>query len=691
MLSIDPAGLRGSGRGRVALACACLVACAGARAAETVSFSVGDDDRVRIEVPSASDRYHVLYYRADAAATEYPVAIHPGREGTVTLTEPLRVGSTGSYRVATFSNSAPGDADGDGTDDLVELGRANPGDRAPLNKAGSVRSDQGATAIPNLATFQSLSYYGPNRRSERHLEGVEYIKFLVLDVTQPDAALYFQNTNTYDAHYTFGRDVLGLTRRTTMPWPNMRGEIIYHPHLVAPNGEAGTFRYRFQSFDRWSFRWVARVHELLAASMPFLRNNAVYHPMPRAMEKYWREKASYDASRVPVYLEGDLGRSVFRPLNAAVGYGLLRVVDGERPTFRDIAILRRLPNELSAVAGVISLQRQTPLSHVNLRAVQDGVPNAYLGNALDDPAVAGLVGRYVRFEVSTDPELRFTWTDATGGTVERAGFSLTEASAADVAAHHAARRPAAAQTPARNLTVTAYRALSAIAFADADAFGVKAANLAVLRAMALADVEVPDGYAVPFHYYDAFMRHNGFYDDVDALLADRVPGRHRGARCRAQEAPAAHPERRRADADGDVARSAPGLVPGRHVDPLPVEHQQRGPAGVQRRRAVRLRDPQAGRGRAVEVGEAGVREPVEPARVRGAGVPPGGPQGGGDGRAAAPELPTREVQRGGGVGRPGVRHGGQLLRQRPGRRGAGHQPVVGGGAGGAAAGRGGGG
>ena len=68
--------------------------------------------------------------------------------------------------------------------------------------------------------------------------------------------------------------------------------------------------------------------------------------------------------------------------------------------------------------------------------------------------------------------------------------------------------------------MTTYRALGSVAFANADAFGVKAANLATLRTFALADVEVPDGYALPFHYYDEFMKHNGFYADVDALLAD---------------------------------------------------------------------------------------------------------------------------------------------------------------------------
>ena len=246
----------------------------------------------------------------------------------------------------------------------------------------------------------------------------------------------------------------------------------------------------------------------MAVSMPFLRNSLVYYPRPgHASARYQREKAQYNESRVPVYLEGHFyRRSVFRPLNAAVGYGLLRILErGERPTFKDVAILRRLPNELPAVAGVITLERQTPLSHVNLRAVQDGVPNAYIGNALDNPQIAALIGKYVRFEVSADGA---------------GSYSIAEATAAQVARHHAARRPRTAQTPARDLSATTYRDLDAIGFADADAFGVKAANLAVLRTLGLADVDVPDGYALPFYFYHEFMRHNGFYADVDALLAD---------------------------------------------------------------------------------------------------------------------------------------------------------------------------
>ncbi len=522
-------GRRGTGWRRFGAAVACCAA-AGVGQAQTdggtVSFSVGDDDRVRIEVPSATDRYHVLYYRAspDDALTEDAVAVHPGKEGSVILSEPLRAGSGGAYRVATHSTGAAGDVDGDGTDDLTELGHAEAGARAPLNGAESIPIGDGAVAIPDMATFQRLSFQGHREVWDEHLGELEHIKFIVSYFQRPRAAVHFMNSNRWSAHLNFWLYALRWDRFELYRPNHLLGEITYFPNVVGPGGEVGTFRYQYQPHNSWSFNWVARGHELIAASMPFLRNNLVYHPAAGpGLERYEAQKAKYDASRVPVYLDEDLFEaSVFSPLNAAVGYGLLRVFDGsERPTFKDVALLRRIPNELPAVGGVISLDRQTPLSHVNLRAIQDGVPNAYIGNALDDPAIAALVGKYVRFEVAANPQTRFEWTDPnTGEAVSRAGFSITESTVDEVAAHHAARRPDAAQTPPRNLAATTYSDLDGIVFNDSDTFGVKAANLAVLRTLALPDVAVPDGYALPFYYYHEFMKHNGFYDTIDEMLGD---------------------------------------------------------------------------------------------------------------------------------------------------------------------------
>ncbi|MYD92187.1 MAG: hypothetical protein F4Y02_00540 [Chloroflexi bacterium] len=524
--------LRGRRRGPAYLAVAALVVMAShaqddAATTAAVSFSVGDDGRVRIEVPSAADLYHVLYYRSGPAATEYAVGIHMGVAGGLVLSEPLSVGQTGAYRVATHRRNAPADTDGDGVNDLVELARAEKSMRAPLNNAVTFPAIHGGIAIPDMATFQKLSYQGKNTWVDVHLQDLEYVKFMVyLDTPNQ---VYFQDSTRYTAHGEFEMGApIPLTNN------KMRGVIVRHPYLRGPSGEVGVFRVEYQPSDRFPFAKVARANELVARNMPFLRNDVVYYPMPRALSLYESEKASYGGSRVTVILAADLlGNSVLSVLNGAVGFGLLRVVGpGERPASRDIPILRHLPNSMPRVAGAISLEPQTPLSHVNLRAVQDGVPNAYIANALEDPSIAALVGKYVRFEPKTDtwsppPDEDEDYSDTDEKRL-RASYTIRKATAAEVATHHAARRPAAAQTPTRDLTVTTYWDLDDITFAGPnapharayEAFGVKAVNLAAMRDFGYAAGTVPDGYALPFYFYDRFMTHNGFYADVDTLLAD---------------------------------------------------------------------------------------------------------------------------------------------------------------------------
>ena len=61
--------------------------------------------------------------------------------------------------------------------------------------------------------------------------------------------------------------------------------------------------------------------------------------------------------------------------------------------------------------------------------------------------------------------------------------------------------------------------LSEVGFEDWTAFGVKAANLAVLGTMEFPEGTVRDGFAVPFHFYDEFMKANDLYTEVENMLA----------------------------------------------------------------------------------------------------------------------------------------------------------------------------
>ena len=100
------------------------------------------------------------------------------------------------------------------------------------------------------------------------------------------------------------------------------------------------------------------------------------------------------------------------------------------------------------------------------------------------------------------------------------GYTTRAATKAKVDAHYASSRPTQPQTPERDLSFTAITPLSQIDFDDWDAFGVKAANVAVLGTLDFPEGTVPDGFAIPFYFYDEFMKHNDFYTRIEIMLAD---------------------------------------------------------------------------------------------------------------------------------------------------------------------------
>ena len=275
---------------------------------------------------------------------------------------------------------------------------------------------------------------------------------------------------------------------------------------VAPDGGQGVYFYSLHDNQNTipPYSTAARFHTVLAANTPLLDNNLALHVSNHDLPDLQDDLPLYRASRIPLLSDQDVYQGTnLLALNPGEGYGRLRVMElDERPNPRDIVLYEALPNELPRIAGIITSVPQTPLSHVNLRAIQDGVPNVFIRDALDEPEIALLIDRYVHFTVTED------------------GYTIRAATPEEVDAHHAMSRPTHPQTPERDLSVTAITPLSEIGFDDWESFGVKAANVAVLRTLGLPDGTVPDGFAVPFYFYDEFMKHNGFYDDIEEMLAD---------------------------------------------------------------------------------------------------------------------------------------------------------------------------
>ena len=460
---------------------------------------------VPIMVASTTADYFVLYtsHEVDGTSVEFPVQVALGADGTTTLAENVAALPVERYRVEKYLIADPADVDGDCTDDITEL--ADPTDMNPVNPAVTLELSQGAVSIPDRATFETLSYKGTTVLTDTHLRNLEYVKFMIV-VTETDRpVVYFQNTNTYRTHPLFARYIEIFDHPQFDIREMMRGEIVYHPNVIAPDSSLGVYRFQHQPNESYEFEEVDYVYGALAASMPLLDNNLAYYPVSdSALTLYHDERAHYDDSRINVVLQEDIFPDVdFIPLNVGGGYGFLRIMSPEeRPNPRDIVIYESLPNELSRVAGIISTVPQTPLSHVNLRAVQDEAPNAFIRDALKDSDIEDLIDSHVYYEVTPS------------------GYSIRAATQAEVDEHYEALRPVEAQTPQRDLSVTVITALSEVDFDDWDSFGVKAANVAVLGTLEFPEGTVPDGFAVPFYFYDEFMKHNDLYDDIEDMLAD---------------------------------------------------------------------------------------------------------------------------------------------------------------------------
>ena len=440
-------------------------------------------DRVPIVVPSTTQDYFVLYIvGADGdAGADQPVAVIRGEAGTTELAENLPYLAARRYRVEKYSIDSPADVDGDCIDDLTELAHSDT--MNPVNAAPTLDADDGSVTIADRDAYDALS------------QG-SFVKFVLFGLDDGLPGVYFINSKEHRFHGTF------MKAANLTPSEVVKGHIAYNPDVITGDGSAGGFHFGLDA--QLEFREVEMVQALLGASMPLLETNLAYYVWDRFRPHIEPDLATYRRSRVDVVFDEDVRLvALYESYNPGVSFGLLRALDaGERPNPTDIVVLDTLPNELPRTAGIVTTVPQTPLAHVNLRAIQDRIPNSFIRDIGDDPRVLELMGSIVRYEVS------------------ESGWDIRAASVDEVNAHREALDPRSLDPLRRDLSVTTIRPLSEVDFDAAASVGAKAANVAVLGRLGLGAGAVPDGFAIPFHFYDAFMRANGLHERVDELLQD---------------------------------------------------------------------------------------------------------------------------------------------------------------------------
>lgn len=464
------------------------------------NYSINAWGQAELQIQAEADKYYTLSVKHEPNNSyETITTMALGVDGTLTIVEPLRGYSLENYTVTAHSIDNPDDTDGDGIDDITEFN--NMPTNSPLNAAEAIDFEDGTTAIESAETFSNLALVTDNVPWAPFLNNQEFVKFGILDFDTDEPRVFFINSNTHFIHGDFFAEI------GYFGGDDGSGEIIYNPNDINSNGTVGSYSFSYSFGDAYSFEQTQRTFELLAANMPFLRNN-FKHFIGSGGESTHNNQYADDfvGSRIDVVFESEyFGDVDFIPFHQAEGYGYFKAMTlEENPGSRDIVLYDALPNSLPRVGGIITSVVQTPLSHVNLRAIQDNVPNAYIKDPLENPQIANLLNGYVYYKV------------------EENSYEMREATLEEVNAWYEDLRPTEPQIPERDLSFTEILPLDQIDFTMSRAFGAKCSNVATMRGFGFMDGTIPDGFGIPFYYYDEFMKFNNFYERVEDMVADPV-------------------------------------------------------------------------------------------------------------------------------------------------------------------------
>ncbi len=333
-------------------------------------------------------------------------------------------------------------------------------------------------------------------------------------------ALHFQNSRRYAIHWDFasatlsgaGRPIvppLAEFNRTEYTSPDRRFVLGALTHYEGPD----IWAYEIAPYDTASATMIADALEAIRGAT-YLEEQILFHPTSDAV--------AVEAAKLPGHLgvvttdEVYAGTS-YQPLNLGAAVGMLRFLeaaqlDEEFPSYRDIVVLDRVPNDIAVVAGLITAELQTPLSHVNVLSQNRGTPNMGLRGAHEDAALRALEGRWVRLDV---------------GPFE---YSVVEVTSEEAESWWGEHRPDAVSVPSLDLEVSELTDVLDILDPDLPlgealraaipAFGGKAAHYAAMAAIG-EEVPAPRAFAVPVRHYWDFMEQNGLDVTVRELLEDQ--------------------------------------------------------------------------------------------------------------------------------------------------------------------------
>lgn len=366
------------------------------------------------------------------------------------------------------------------------------GSFSAVAQAGSPRS---VSVIKSQAEFDSLAVtYDPDTPYA--------LPHLLFVIDRKDKnKIYYVNTKRYAFHKDFVNGTyLSLER----------GREFFENNYLKANRRfiLGSIAYQ-TPLKRWTFEsWegdLITADQIKVASD--LINGSFFTAVAYKPNSIRQEEEARKIVGLQRVSQSDIAKEQeYQALNLAKGIGRIHVIpkldEHVEIGFNEILVLDEVPLQLPPVAGVITSKPSTPLSHINLLAKGWGVPNAYIKNAQE--LLKQYDGWWVEFETKRDSY-----------SIKRAGVDQLREYQRRLAQRTDLMKPRYDLSETRLLGLAQQRARAGIAF------GGKSANLGEVLNARLPGIAVPDGFTIPFYYYDQFLKANKLDDAIYALLNDQ--------------------------------------------------------------------------------------------------------------------------------------------------------------------------
>jgi len=335
----------------------------------------------------------------------------------------------------------------------------------------------------------------------RSIEGkAETVKIIY---NTEDELMYYINTKLYSFHFNFAETQLGFNQ----------GNTVFNQTQYREND--GRYMYPavinyYESIDKYLL-YLIPSNEMTCENVKILYDKIVETSFMKDKLYLFANRTELNFCGVPVVTTDELHKGQnYQALNVSENYGYLNKVDLDdlEDTYlgrRDIVLLNGVPNDVSVVAGIITTEFQTPLSHINVLSHNRNTPNMALRDGWENERLDTLLNELVYLKV------------------EAFDFEIRKATLEEANEFWAKSEPQEVIDLPKNTSVEGLIDLEEADHTYLDIIGGKSANFSEMLNVSLDGKTIPtpeSSFAIPFYYYDQHLKGAGLDVFIDEMLQD---------------------------------------------------------------------------------------------------------------------------------------------------------------------------